>query len=446
MIRSVVLLATVGVAVGASTGADPRTALPVALVLLLLAGLFSGSETALFSLQQGDRAALRERRHRLGKRSVVDGLLSDPRSTLASILIGNESVNVLLSTITAGVLFHVAPDKKWLNVVLLPPVLVLFGEVIPKSLAFRYNRLVAPVVAPFVAGFAWVTTPVRVVLMRIADAVLVLVGGIAAPKRAAMHEAHLRALVDHGYEVGTIKPMEKDVIERVFEFGDIAVSRLMTPRPDMVLLDLATPWTDLLEIVRQNGLSRIPVWSGSRDNIIGILIVKDLLPLLAEQAPPSPRRLQRLLHPPQFIPATKRAGDLLAEFRRGKVHQSLVVDEHGMLVGLVTLDDLLAELVGEVVEEIDEDVTSDVVAVTEGVYTVRGQIDIDDFAARFHHTLPPGEYTTLGGFLANQLGAVPSEGDQLQIDGLRFTVVAVDKNRVKRVRVHLPVEDEEPVS
>ena len=217
-------------------------ALPVALVLVLFAGLFSGSETALFSLQQGDRAELRERRHRMGKRSTVDALLSDPRSTLASLLIGNESVNVLLSTITAGVLFHLAPDKKWLNVVLLPPFLVLFGEVIPKSLAFRYNRLVAPVVAPFVAAFAWFTTPVRVVLMRIADAVLVLVGGIAAPKRAAMHEAHLRALVDHGYEVGTIKPMEKEVIERVFEFGDIAVSRLMTPRPDMVLLDLATPW------------------------------------------------------------------------------------------------------------------------------------------------------------------------------------------------------------
>jgi CBS domain containing-hemolysin-like protein len=112
----------------------------------------------------------------------------------------------------------------------------------------------------------------------------------------------------------------------------------------------------------------------------------------------------------------------------------------------VTLDDLLAELVGEVVEEIDEDVTSDVVAVAEGVYTVRGQIDIDDFAARFHHPLPPGEYTTLGGFLANQLGAVPSEGDQIQLDGLRLTVVSVDKNRVKRVRVHLPVETEESVT
>ena len=446
MIRSIVLLATVGVTVGVGAVTDPMKALPVALVLVMLAGLFSGSETALFSLQQGDRAELRDRRHRLGKRSTVDGLLSDPRSTLASILIGNESVNVLLSTITAGVLFHLAPDKKWLNVVLLPPFLVLFGEVIPKSLAFRYNRLVAPVVAPFIAAFAWFTTPVRVVLMRIADAVLVLVGGIAAPRRAAMHEAHLRALVDHGYEVGTIKPMEKEVIERVFEFGDIAVSRLMTPRPDMILLDLGTPWRELIARVRDNGLSRIPVWSGSKDNIIGILIVKDLLPLLAERAPPSPRRIQRLLHPPQFIPATKRAGDLLAEFRRGKVHQSLVVDEHGMLVGLVTLDDLLAELVGEVVEEIDEDVTSDVVAVAEGVYTVRGQIDIDDFAARFHHTLPPGEYTTLGGFLANQLGAVPSEGDQLHLDGVRFTVVSVDKNRVKRVRVHLPVETEEPVT
>jgi hypothetical protein len=120
MIRSIVLLATVGVTVGVGAVTDPMKALPVALVLVFLAGLFSGSETALFSLQQGDRAELRDRRHRLGKRSTVDGLLSDPRSTLASILIGNESVNVLLSTITAGVLFHLAPDKKWLNVVLLP--------------------------------------------------------------------------------------------------------------------------------------------------------------------------------------------------------------------------------------------------------------------------------------------------------------------------------------
>src|SRR4029453_12213376 len=114
----------------------------------------------------------------------------------------------------------------------------------------------------------------------------------------------------------------------------------MTPRPDMILLDLATPWRELIERVRDNGLSRIPVWSGTKDNIIGILIVKDLLPLLAEGAPPSPRRIQRLCPPPHFTPATKGGGDLLAEFRRGKVHQSLVVDEHGMLVGLVTLDDL----------------------------------------------------------------------------------------------------------
>ncbi|MCB9780160.1 MAG: HlyC/CorC family transporter [Alphaproteobacteria bacterium] len=424
----------------------PGTAMAAA-ALLLCSSFFSGSETALFSLQPLDRKAMVGEQVEGAPPTAVETLLTRPRRTLASLLIGNEFINVLLSTVTAGLVLTLAPDKPWLNVVIVTPLLLLFGEVLPKTLALRFNRRVAGIVARPLLLFSRLVTPLRVVLTGIADVFLRLTGGSGASTSAALREAQLLQLIEQGRRSGAVAAMEEEMIQKVFEFGDLTVSRLMTPRPDMFTVGLTMPWDELLAAIREGAHSRVPIYQGKSDNIIGVLVVKDLLPHLASQLRESdtdardprqlglsPRQLQKILHPAHFVPTSKRAEDMLAEFREQKFHMSIVVDEHGNVAGLVTMDDLLAELVGELLDEGDE-LSPEVTEVVEGVYTLRGQMDIDDFEERFGIALPAGEYDTVAGFLLDQAGTVPAKGAEFHWNGLLFTVRSLEGRRITEVNV-----------
>ncbi len=424
--------ASAGVSVDPWVAATPY--LVVSAVLLLISGFFSGSETALFSLQPLDRKHLESEGNR-----ALQGFVAQPRSTLATLLIGNELTNVTLSSVTAGLVLVLFPDSPWLNVVGLTPVILVFGEVMPKVVALRWNRRIAPIIAIPLGLFSTAVTPLRWLLTRLADAALVLTGGSTAPQQAELREAQFRALIDEGREAGNLLATEQEMLHKVFEFGDMSVHRLMTPRPDIESLSLTMPWEDILEFLRSSGVSRVPVWHSRPDNLVGVLVVKQLLPLLARVKsggrPPSTAELRELLLPCRFVPTTKRAEDMLREFRTERFHMSIVVDEHGNIVGLVTLDDLLRELVGELLDETDEDSDPDVTAVGRDIFTVKAGIDVQDFADRFGVELPVGEYTTVGGFILDQLGEVPDEGAEVHYEGLLFLVTEVVDRRVTELSV-----------
>ena len=409
-------------------------ALAVAAGLLLFSAFFSGSETAIFSLQPMDRRAMAN-----PGRARVEAMLATPRRTLATILIGNEFINVTLGTVTAGIVLALFPGRPWLNVVLLTPLLILFGEVLPKVLALRNNRRFAATVSGPLALFSRAVAPLRWVLTRLADAALIAIGGTKAPAKAQIREQMLRRLIDQGYEAGSIKSMEQEMLHRVFEFGDHAVSRLMTPRPDVFSLSLTLPWDELLAQVREAGYSRVPVWQGNPENIIGVLLVKNLLPALSRARQDAAfrmtaREFKAGLIKPRFVPTTKRAQEMLQEFRNDRYHMAIVVDEHGSVVGVVTLDDLLAELVGDLLDETDIE-QEPVQALSPGMFMVRGAMDIDDFAERFSLDVPEGDYTTLGGFVTATAGEVPAKGDEIDWNGLRFGVAGLEGRRVTEVSV-----------
>lgn len=407
--------------------------------LLSLCMFFSISETALFSLQKVDREALKEDAT-VGE--TIGHLLHRPRRLLAALLIGNEFANIGLSAASAALVLAAFPDWPWLNIVLVAPVLILFGDVLPKTLGLRFSRQVAARVARPLAFWNEVVSPIRWVLSGIGDLILRAMGISPAPLHDSLQEDQLRTLIDQGRETGVIQPMEQEIIHRVFEFGDLPVSRLMTPRPDIFSLSLTTPWTELLEEIRQARYSRVPIWQGNPDNIVGVLLVKDLL--RHREAPPSHgRQLLKLLHPAMFVPPSKRAQDLLREFRAKNNHMAVVVDEHGSISGLVTLDDLLTELVGEVLDESDVD-EKEAVQVQERVWTVKAAIDIEDFDARFGVALPDGDYTTLGGFVFHQLGAAPNKGDEVEWNSIRFHVSGVDGRRITEVTVTFLEEERVP--
>jgi len=411
------------------------TVLLIIIVLLCCSAFFSAAETALFSLQKSDIEGLKTR-----GASRVRRLLDSPRNTLASILIGNETVNILLSTVTAGVLLQSFPDQPWINVIVLAPILLVFGEVLPKTFAFRLNRQLAPRMAQPLLSFSKLVSPLRFLLSRIADAFLVFTGGTKAPQAAAVREAHLRALIDRGRETGHIRPMEQEILHNVFAFGEHTMDHLMTPREEIFCINLLTPWQELLDSVQQSGHSRIPVWHGTQNNIVGILVAKRLLPLMTAsrtgETPdaqavrqPSPRQIQKLLHPPHFVPSTKRSGDLLAEFQDRRIHMAVVVDELGEVVGVVTLDDLLNELIGEVHDETDKEDPA-VTPLGHLRYRVRGNMDLADFSERFHIATTDEHGDTVADFIGGLLEAAPASGNAIEWAGVRFVIQKMDGDQI----------------
>ena len=422
-------------AVGGTASPTPPLQGAVAVALLLCcSAFFSASETALFSLQPMDRRALSE-----AGNTRVEALLSSPRATLATLLIGNETVNITLSSVMAGLMLTLAPQWPWLNLVVLPPLLLLMGEIMPKVLAMRFNRRAATLVAPPLRAFGLVVTPIRWLLTIVADLALRLTGGSSAPKEAELREAQLRRLIDEGIASGSIAQSESELLHKAFDFGDLTVNRCMTARLDMKTLRINDPWEELLLQVRAEGLSRLPVWQGKPDNIVGILVVKSLLPVLqavhaGERSPPTPRELQRMLLPARFVPTTKTAADMLHDFRGERFHMSIVVDEHGNVVGLVTLDDLLAELVGDLLDETDQE-DPEVTALGSDMFSVWAGMDAEDFEQRFGIKLPDGEYNTVGGFILDQVGGLPDKGTEIAYEGLLFVVSGVEDRRVTEVSV-----------
>jgi putative hemolysin len=443
MIRGLLLLSLIGTASAAgglvSIPVDAAL-LPTGIlcaVLLVASAFFSSAETTLFALQPVDLEAMTGR----GEKEIRR-LLAEPRQTLASILIGNETVNIALSTVSAGLLLRLFPDKPWLNIVIVAPLLLVFGEVLPKTFAFRFAPRLAPHSATFLTLFSRLVGPIRFVLSRVADAALVLTGGSAAPRQAQLREAHLRAMIDQGREEGNILATEQEILHRVFEFGGLTVAELMTHKPEVFSVNLLTPWDTLLDKLRQAGHSRVPVWQGKPNNIVGILVVKRLLPLVAAQRrgtnrrSPSPRKIHKLLHPPHFVPSTKMADDLLAEFQARRSHMAIVVNEHGNAVGVVTLDDLLEELVGEIFDETDAENPA-VTPLQPQKWTVRGDMTIADFAERFHVLIPPGDYSDLSGLLAALTGSPLKIGQHLHFNGIDFQIEAVEDGALTQVQVGL---------
>jgi putative hemolysin len=414
-------------------GALTGTVLVLA-VLLLVCAFFNLAEVSLFALQKGDRESLRNRG---SAGNAVLMMLREPRTLLASILIGVEVANIALGAVSAELARAIAPGMPWLNVAIVAPLVILVGDILPKALGIHFARGASVMVARPLLLWNLVIAPIRWVIDLASAGVLFVLGGRNAPVEASLREEHLRVLIDQGRMAGAIQPIEQEFIHRVFDFGDLPVSRLMTPRPDVFSLPLNTPWADLLEAVREQRYSRIPIWQGSPDNVVGVLLVKDLL-RLRNVASPTQRQLQRILRPAPFVPPSKRAQDLLREFRARKQHMALVVDEHGTCIGLVTLDDLLRELVGETPDE-DDGPEAPVTELAPGRWRVDGGMDVGDFAARFACTLPEGDWHTVAGFVLHRLGRLPEKGDEAVWDEdatrLTFRVTGVQARRIEELVV-----------
>jgi putative hemolysin len=397
-------------------------------ILLVCSAFFSGSEAALFSLNTVQVERLRERGGVVGR--LIASLLQRPTNLIITFLVGNEIVNVALSVAaTSFALLLYGQGGEYVAIVATTMILLLFGEVTPKSLAVRYPERISRLVAWPIQTFSLAITPLRWGLRKLVDGVL---GAHAERPISLITATEFKTLVEISEDEGIIDQDERNLIQRVFEFGGHRVSQIMTPRTDIFALEVSEPLAAALPKIKDNRFSRIPVYEGTIDQIVGILYAKDLLPY--SRHPELEVKLRDLLHAVFFVPESKQIDELLREFQRNKVHMAIVVDEYGGVSGLVTMEDALEELVGEIVDEFD---TEEVLCrqIDAQTYVVSARLPMDEFNASLGVSIPREDADTIGGHVFHLFGKLPKRGESVSAHGLTFTVEHIKGTRILEIRV-----------
>jgi CBS domain containing-hemolysin-like protein len=420
--------------------------LGVELVLVGLLALLSMSEAALHAVRRpalveelvvrgrrGQRAGrMGERRVRyLAAIQVVEFLVIFAFSGIAAAFIAPRLSELLRLVGIAAVFSDLGAVVA--TVAALSLVAVLFGLFVPRSIGLRHAKQVLLLMVFPLELITFVTRPIVAVLFFLTRVVTAPFG--ADPREGTLiSEDDIKALIETGEEQGVLDVEERDMIHSVFALGEKMVHEVMVPRPDILAIDVNTPPQQVLESVVRAGHSRIPVYEGSSDQIIGVLYVKDLFRRLARGE--KDVTVRPFLRPAQFVPETKKVDELLREMQRDKVHIAIVVDEYGGTAGLVTIEDLVEEIVGEIRDEYDVE-RELVLPVSEHEAIMDARVPFSEVQETFGIEPPEGadEFDTLGGFVTHELGRLPKPGETVQLDGVKFVVESVDGRRVGRVRV-----------
>jgi CBS domain containing-hemolysin-like protein len=406
--------------------------------LLACSAFFSGSESALFSLDRYELEKL-EAEDPDASATAVRSLLAEPRRLLATILLGNELVNVTLSTVGLAAILAVARARHvesvpwWINIVVVTPLLLLFGEVAPKAVAIRLGMRWARAVAIPMRLFGTAVAPLRMVLHGIAEAILRGVGiEPSDPLPDALKEAQFKALVRLGEQEGVLEPDEAELIHRVFDLSDTPVSRIMTPRSEVISVARGAPLEDLLERVRKSRFSRVPVHGGEPGSIHGILLTKELMPYLYRDKTPPARTLDDLVVPAYFVPPGKMCDELLAEFQAERGHMAVVLDEQGGLVGIVTLQDILDQLFVTRVEEIEQRADHpQPERIADGLYRIPARLEVTDWNRTLEPQIPEGDsYNTVAGYIFHLFGRLPAKGETIRDAGWSYRVSSIEGTRL----------------
>ena len=310
---------------------------------------------------------------------------------------------------------------------------VVFGELAPRGATINNPERVARWLVPALMAFAWVTKPFTWLLNRSADLVLKPFGLKPGSPEENVHSAdELRILVEQSQEVGVLERQDAALIEGVFEFSEKNAREVMTPRTEIDALNVTDTLEDALTTVIETQRSRYPVFEETIDNVIGMVLAKDLLPVL--RTPPATFTVQSIMRAVHVVPGSREVEEVLADFKRLKAHMAVVLDEYGGTAGIVTMEDLLEEIVGEILDEHDEpDVVSAASSGAEVV--VAGSTDIDEFNERFGLDLPDNEYTTISGYVFGALGRLPVVGDRVHAGPATFTVREMDGRRIELLSV-----------
>jgi len=398
-------------------------------VLLLLSGFFSSAETALFSISKAK--AIHLAKEKGYSNSLIKKMKDDPHRLLSTILIGNNVVNVGASALATAITLNlVASNAVGIATGVMTFLILIFGEIFPKSIATRNNVLIARMVIIPLYWLSIMFTPVIFMLNFIPK----LTGKMR--KKAYVTEEELMTFVEVVEEEGGIEEEEKELIENIFEFDDTSASEIMTPRADMYVINVDDELN--LEAVIRSGFTRLPVIEEDIDHVIGILNIKDLF--MHQVTSSEPVDIRKIMSEPYFVPENKKLDNLLQQFKKRKQHMAIIVDEHGGVSGLITLEDALEEIVGEIIDETDK-FEPHIVKLKKDEWRVLGKSEIDEVNEKLEMNIPESkEYDTFSGYILEQIGRIPREKEQITLNDYIVTVNEMDGTRIKEYIVKKQVD------
>jgi putative hemolysin len=410
---------------------------PVQAILLVVLGLcvlssgfLSGSETAIVAVPK-ERAHQLAEQGRNGQR--LEALLTDLEGTIGALLVANNFVNILGASVATALMIALVGQTwgPWLATLVVTAVILIVGEITPKTLATRRPDQYALAVAGVLFRLVRILDPITAVFVAISRAILRVLRVPRQDQASLITEEDIRALAVLGERSGEIESAEREIIDSVFDVTDQPVRDVMTPRVGIVTMELSPTADAIRRAVMTSGHSRYPVVDGDLDHMVGVLYVKDLL---RSHHDPSPHEILELLREPLYIPESASVLEALHLMRRHRAGFAAVLDEHGGVEGIVTIKDLIAELVGEIQDEFDPGVPV-TVPLGSGTWITDGRVTVEDLSEDIGVELPEGPYGSVAGLYLSESGDIPREGDFVDIADLRFTVLHMEGRRIDRLRI-----------
>ena len=413
----------------------------IIIVLLILSAFFSSSETALTTVSRMRILSLAEE----GNSSAVTLLkvIDNKEKMLSAILIGNNIVNISVSSVTTILVTDLFGNYAVSIATAILTVLVLiFGEITPKTLATINNEKLALRFASVVYWLMYILTPVIFLINKLSSLVMKLFRIDKSEKKSTYTENELKTIVNVSHAEGVIEADEREMLQNIFEFGDRQAKDIMIPRLDVCMIDVDSTYEEIMDVFQANRYTRIPVYENTTDNVIGIINIKDLLLYRHGES----FNIRNYLRQPYFTYEYKGLSDLLLEMKKAAVNITIVLDEYGAASGLLTLEDLIEEIVGDIRDEYDYDEEDELRPINENEYIAEAHMKLDDLNDMLKINLSSPEYDSVGGFIIEKLDRIAKSGDIVETPDVTLIVDSINKNRIEKVHIILHKQSSENTS
>lgn len=405
----------------------------VLLILLIASGFFSASETALMSLSKIRLRHMQEEGVKGAK--LVASLIEDTNKLLTSILIGNNVVNIAATSISTALFTSLIPGASGVAVAtaVMTVLVLLFGEITPKTIASNNSEKAAIFVSRPIKVIIFILKPVVWVFNLVTNIIFKLFGIKDKGNQPYITEEELKTMVNVSHEEGVLEIEERQIINNVFQFGDMQAKEAMVQRLDMIAINSEDKYAEIIDMFKNEKFSRMPVYNESIDDIIGILNIKDIIFLSDEEI--ENFDIKDYIREPFFTYEFKKITQLLEEMKIEKSQMAIVVDEYGGTSGLITIEDLVEVIVGDIEDEYDEE-EEEIEVIKEDEYIVDGSIKITDVNELIGVKLESEEFDSIGGYIIGYLRRLPEENEVIEVDNIKFCIESLDKNRIKKVRIY----------
>ncbi len=365
---------------------------------------------------------------------LVSELIENPNKLLSSILVGNNVVNIAATSISTSLFISLMNGQQGVPIAtaVMTVLVLIFGEITPKTIAANNSEKIAILVSRPIKLIIFLLTPVVWIFNIITNVIFKMFGIKSKGTQPYITEEELKAMVNVSHEEGVLQIEERQIINNVFQFGDMQAKEAMVQRLDMVAIDLEDSYDQIIQMFKDEKLSRMPVYNDSIDDIIGILNIKDVIFLTDEEI--ANFNIKDYIREPFFTYEFKQITQLLEEMKIEKSQMTIVVDEYGGTAGLITIEDLVEVIVGDIEDEFDEE-EQDIIVIKEDEYIVEGSIKISDVNDLIGVKLESEEFDSIGGFIIGHLRRLPEENEVIEVDNIKFCIESLDKNRIKKIRI-----------